>query len=614
MPRLWRRRPTTASIRRDLSGRDMKNCPRCHLPYPDEFSVCPKDGSILQYLQEWQPGDVVREKYRIIHKIGQGGMGAIYKAEHLIFEEFRALKVLVPQLAHDEELVRFLQQEARITRRLSHPNAVRVEDVDRAEDGRLFIAMEYVEGKSIKKIIEQSGPIPVPRVVEIARQLCSALDCAHSLGMIHRDIKPDNALLVRQPDDRDLVKVLDFGIAKLKESAKDRGKDVAGVTMTKTGFVVGTPQYMSPEQAMGTPGDRLDGRSDLYSVGVLLYEALTGELPFHADTPMGYILHHVNTLPRSPINLRPDLGLPEPVVNIVMKAMEKDPASRFQSAREMILALTAAAETFEKDTVIKKIYTGRVQKPEVSAVSPPPSTPAGDEERKEGEVPAPAPIVSVAHPGPLQDAGTGAPLSTPWDAEETVSGKASTLSSLRREFDRILALAGQQPLWLGTAALLVIVSAVLWVWVGSRRAPTVTSRPESNAGAGSKVHEPKQLPGQNPSGSESQGTTRTPTSPPPTRQREAVTVPREARATSQAVKRQTSQGTPQRTQPLSPDEQVMLKDKLATGSFYMDHGNYDLAAQTYEEARKIDPKNAEAREGLQRARKLLDILTNKKKE
>ncbi len=323
-------------------------------------------------MQEWQSGDVIREKYRIIHKIGQGGMGAIYKAEHLIFEELRALKVLVPQLAHDEALVRFLQQEARITRRLSHPNAVRVEDVDRAEDGRLFIAMEYVEGKSIKKIIEQSGPIPVLRVIEIARQLCSALDSAHSLGMIHRDIKPDNVLLVRQPDDRDLAKILDFGIAKIKESAKERGRDVSGVTMTKTGFVVGTPQYMSPEQAMGTPGDRLDGRSDLYSLGVLLYEALTGELPFHADTPMGYIIQHVNTLPRSPISLRPDLGLPESVVDIVMKALEKDPAARFQSAREMILALTAAVEIFEKDTVIKKVYTRRTHKPELRAVPPPP--------------------------------------------------------------------------------------------------------------------------------------------------------------------------------------------------------------------------------------------------
>jgi serine/threonine-protein kinase len=591
----------------------MKNCPRCHLPYPDEFSVCPKDGSVLQYLQEWQAGDVVCEKYRIIHKIGQGGMGAIYKAEHLVFEELRALKVLVPQLAHDEALVRFLQQEARITRRLSHPNAVRVEDVDRAEDGRLFIAMEYVEGKSIKKIIEQSGPIPVPRVIEIARQLCSALDCAHSLGMIHRDIKPDNLLLVRQPDDRDLVKVLDFGIAKLKESAKERGRDVTGVTMTKTGFVVGTPQYMSPEQAMGTPGDRLDGRSDLYSVGVLLYEALTGELPFRADTPMGYILQHVNTPPPSPLSLRPDLALPESVVNIVMKAMEKDPASRFQAAREMILALTAAAEAFEKDTVVKKIYTGRLQKARPSAVSAPPSVPTGHEEREGEEVPAQPPVIPVAHPVPLRDAGTGPPLSTPWDVTERVRGKPWILSP-RRQIGRILTLAIQKPVWSGTAALLVIASALLWLWVASRRVPTAPSRPATSAGGGLEIQERKELPGQKPSAPEGQGRTHAPPSPPPNPQGGATATPRGAGAKPQAGKQQSPQGTRQRSKALSPDEQLMLKDKLVMGSFYMDRGDYDSAAQAYEEALKIDLKNAEARDGLQKARKLLDILQNKKKE
>ena len=540
----------------------MKNCPRCHLPYPDEFSVCPKDGSVLQSVQEWQSGDIVREKYRIIHKIGQGGMGAIYKAEHLIFAELRALKVLAPQLAHDEVLVQSLQQEARITRQLSHPNAVRIEDVDRAEDGRLFIAMEFVEGKSIKKIIEESGPIPVLRVIEIARQLCSALDAAHSLGMIHRDINPDNILLVGQPDGRDLAKVLGFGLAKIKESAKERGRDVAGVTMTKTGFVVGTPQYMSPEQAMGTPGDRLDGRSDLYSVGVVLYEALTGDLPFHADTPMGYVLQHVNTLPRSPIQLHLDFGLPEPVVNIVMKALEKDPAARFQSAREMILALTTAFENFEKGAVANKVYTRRTHEPVLRALSPPPSIPTGEGESGEEQVPFPA---SIALYRPKEAAITGPRRPTPWDAEERLSWRQPMRLSSAPRFGRLFSGTGRKQAWIGIAALLVVVWAVLLVWVSSSYPPPVIPGAESDPSAGNKVQEPKQPFGWNPTGAESRNETRNPSSLPPSPQRETTLAPRGATATRQAIEPQSPPealqqiGAPQRSaDSLSEDDLVKL--------------------------------------------------------
>ena len=471
----------------------------------------------------------------------------------------------MPQFAHDEAVVRFLQQEARITRRLSHPNAVRVEDVDRAEDGRLFIAMEYVEGKSLREVIKQSGRLSAPRVIEIARQLCSGLDSAHSLGMIHRDIKPDNVLLVRQPDDRDLIKILDFGIAKIKESAKERGKEVTGITMTKTGFVVGTPQYMSPEQARGTPGDRLDGRSDLYSVGVLLYEALTGDLPFHADTPLGYILHHVNTLPRSPMNLHPDFLLPESVVSIVMKALEKDPAARFQSAREMILALTAAAEAFEKDTVIKKIYTGQAKKPDLSVVSKPPPPPASEEKGSERHVPSAAPVAPVAVQGPPQDAISSPPLSAPWETSETMGGRQPIVLSLRHRVERILTQVGRKRLWLSTAALLIVVSIALGVWVSSRRPPTVTLTPEPIRGTSSKVAEPAKQPGQSPPGAEHQAQPRAPASPPRELQRETTT-PRESAATPQVTKPKPAQNLSRRPQGLSPEEVAALRDKLATGS------------------------------------------------
>ena len=545
---------------------------------------------------------MIREKYKIISRIGHGGMGVVYKAEHLVFEELRALKVLIPQLAHDETLVRHLRQEARIARRLSHPNAVRTEDLDRAEDGRVFIVMEYVEGRSLRDIIQRQGALPVSQVIKIAQQLCSALDCAHSLGMIHRDIKPDNVFLVPQPDERDLVKVLDFGIAKLREGAKEHGTSVSGITMTRTGFVVGTSQYMSPEQAMGKPGDQLDGRSDLYSVGVLLYEALTGLLPFKSDTLLGFLVHHISTLPLSPLAVRPDLHLPEALANIVMKALEKDPGSRFQSAQEMILAVNEAAESYERETVTRKVSKGptraRLNRPVAfpPLSPPPPAASAGAVRPSEGKsLPE-----SISRPG--QSEGAGVSLSrevSPQPAAGDVTVKAPQPPRIRRALGFIAREISRRPARIGLGVLVVFVLATWATWVRVRK-PVTSPQPGSMP-----ISVPAQSTPPKTVAAPQENESPAPRHLPPTEtENRSGAAPRAPEKLMPAEKPRTRQGSGE----LTPAQQAELKDKLATATFYMERNDYDSAIVAYQEALRIDPSSLEARDGIQRAQNLRQAL------
>src|SRR5260370_1350556 len=232
----------------------MKRCPSCQSAFPTHYTHCPRDGSALAESAEWSDGTIVRGKYQIIGKVGQGGMAAVYKALHVRFKEPRALKVINPELANDANFVRRFEQEAVVTRKLQHPNAVRVDDIDEAEDGRPFIVMEFVEGESLKDVIEREAPMPAARVCSIIKQVAAALDAAHRLGLVHRDIKPANIALLGSGDRSDpssqRVKVLDFGIAKLKEAHLETSS-MRYETLTGTGMVIGTPAYMSPEQAKG---------------------------------------------------------------------------------------------------------------------------------------------------------------------------------------------------------------------------------------------------------------------------------------------------------------------------------------------------------------------------
>jgi hypothetical protein len=317
----------------------MKYCTACQKTYPTDQEVCPADQTRLQVAHELQPGMIIRNKYQILDRIGIGGMGLVYRGRHLTFNELCAIKIVSSEIAGDASFLQRFQTEAIVTRKLRHPNAVRVDDFDYTEDGRPFIVMELVEGKNVSEVIQAEGALAVPRAIRIARQVALAIAVAHKLGIVHRDLKPGNIVLTTDEHGQEMAKVLDFGIAKLREAA-----GAARPEMTMTGMVVGTPLYMSPEQFMGKKaGGEIDGRTDIYSLGVVLYQMITAELPFEADTPYSLMMQHLQGTVRPPHEVKPELHIPEALSRVILKAMEKPREQRFQTAEEFIAALDQVA-------------------------------------------------------------------------------------------------------------------------------------------------------------------------------------------------------------------------------------------------------------------------------
>ncbi len=279
-------------------------------------------------------GLTIGGKYHIEQLLGRGGMGDVYKATHLTLDRPVVLKLLKKRFQSDPALVQRFHREARAASRLNHPNSITIIDFGQNDDGTLFIAMEYLAGRSLEKLIEDEHPLAEERVVHIGAQMLAALSEAHALGIIHRDLKPANVMIESRLDDRDFVKVLDFGIAKLS------GPGTGGTGITQAGIVCGTPGYMSAEQVRG---EKLDARSDLYAVGVILYEMITGLLPFESHTPMGLVTKHLVEDP-TPIKVRnPNVSVSPPLESLVMQALARKREERFPSAGEMRAALFACA-------------------------------------------------------------------------------------------------------------------------------------------------------------------------------------------------------------------------------------------------------------------------------
>ncbi|MCS6885357.1 MAG: serine/threonine-protein kinase [Acidobacteriota bacterium] len=274
-------------------------------------------------------GQIIDSKYLIEEVVGQGGMGKVYRARHIHMDTKVAVKILHPHLVSDSVAVERFRREARVALAVDHPNAIKVMDFGVSGRQTVYLVMEFLEGQSLRQIISQQGALPAARVVEIAQQICAALDSAHAKGIIHRDIKPDNVILINPNTPQEVIKVLDFSIAKLKTAE--------GAVLTQQGMVVGTPQYMSPEQGEGR---ELDHRSDIYSLGVILYELLTGHLPFKGSSPIALVLNHIHSLPKPLRELNPQV--PPAIEAVVLKALAKKREDRQQSAKQLADELVTA--------------------------------------------------------------------------------------------------------------------------------------------------------------------------------------------------------------------------------------------------------------------------------
>jgi serine/threonine-protein kinase len=285
-------------------------------------------------------GRTIAGKFTIEAHIGSGAMGQVYRARQLALEKTVAVKVLHGDLAQDPTFAARFHREAMAASRLDHPNSMRVIDFGAEPDGMLYIAMEYLDGRDLHRIIHEDGTLPEARVVDILVQALGALVVAHDMGVIHRDLKPENIMILEGLDDEgqpiDIVKVCDFGIAKINTKTLSGVSDSGRAALTTQGLVVGTPEYMSPEQGRGDP---LDARADLYSVGVMMFQLLTGRLPFQAETALGLVFKQVNEPAPTPSSFR--AGIDPHLEAVCLKALSKRPEERFQSAREMRSALKA---------------------------------------------------------------------------------------------------------------------------------------------------------------------------------------------------------------------------------------------------------------------------------
>jgi serine/threonine-protein kinase len=313
----------------------MKLCPQCDTGYPDSATTCPTHGGALHEIRDLKPGMLIRKTYRIERLLGKGGMGSVYLARHELMDAQRALKFLSSDLAADEAFTRRFLREGRMLRQVRHRNVVDCGDLERAEDETLFFAMEFVDGPDLRGVLQDSGGhLNTVQALAIARGIAEGLGAAHALGMVHRDIKPENILMAS--DKMGWVpKIADFGIVATVETST--------VYKTTRGSLL-TPPYAAPEQWRGTRASELDGRTDLYALGCVLFEMLTGETVFDAENYEGWLFQHMETPPRLASSLRPELARWKGLDALVLRLLAKDREKRPRDVAEFLQLLDSISE------------------------------------------------------------------------------------------------------------------------------------------------------------------------------------------------------------------------------------------------------------------------------
>jgi eukaryotic-like serine/threonine-protein kinase len=323
----------------------MKICPSCMAEFAGGEVFCPVDGTRLTTPSKVPPpggdplvGCTLSDRYLIHRPIGEGGMGIVYEAEHVVIEKRVALKVLRDDFSKNEDVVERFRQEAKSASRIGHEHIVDISDFGETPGGQSYFVMEYLEGEDLASLLEREGTVAPDRAVTIALQCCQALGAAHRKGIVHRDMKPENVFLVRREDGQDFVKLVDFGIAKMSDIET---AGAPGRKLTKTGMIFGTPEYMSPEQAAGR---ELDHRVDIYALGIILYEMLSGQVPFMGDTFMSVLSQHMFEEVPPLRHANGTMHASADLEATIRQALAKDPEDRFQTMGELGRALAGAIE------------------------------------------------------------------------------------------------------------------------------------------------------------------------------------------------------------------------------------------------------------------------------
>jgi predicted Ser/Thr protein kinase len=323
----------------------MKYCPICERNYGDEVGVCEMDGATLRILgarQDRYLGKLIKGRYKVLKKLGEGGMGTVYLAEQMSVGRKVALKLLQGNYATDDEFIGRFRREARLAASLNHRNIVTVYDFDQSDDESLFIAMEYLDGGKLSDVIRRDGPLSIGRAARLGLQIAEGLEAAHRAGVIHRDIKPDN-IMVMGEESVEAVKLMDFGIARLRDVG-------AASRLTRADVIMGTPAYMAPEQAEGA---EVSEQTDIYALGIVLYEMLSGSVPFKASTPSAVLVKQIQEAPVPLRKLRREI--PASIERVVMQALEKKPQKRQRDMREVVQGLQKVDVSLVEEPAAKTV-------------------------------------------------------------------------------------------------------------------------------------------------------------------------------------------------------------------------------------------------------------------